>query len=55
MSKPKETKEIYIPSFCFNISKHNKYTKLKTSNSIQYKHQERTFQTLNKFFPCYIK
>ena len=49
----KKTKEIYILLFRSNF-KQKKYAKLKISNSIQYNPQKATFQTVNKFFSCYI-
>ena len=53
--KSKKRKKIHILCFCLRNSKQNKYTKLNISNSIQYKHQERTFQTVTKFFSSYIQ
>ena len=51
--KKRRNKYIYpVPATV--IVNRSRIKKLKMSNGIQYKPQKRTFQTINKFFSCYM-
>ena len=51
--KKRRNKYIYpVPATV--IVNRSRIKKLKMSSGIQYKPQKRTFQTINKFFSCYV-